>query len=212
VLVATQVVEVSLDVDFDQAFIEPAPIDALVQRMGRVNRAGTRKPASVVVFMEQVNRHRLYCECSESSHEATCRVRRSIEVLQSIQNPISEKDLVDAANHVYADGYRGEDKQAFNEGFNHPDIIDFEGRLLAGAHQDWVEQVIESTDGTVEMIPACLVDEYKARRQKGLWIEANALLVSIRVKSLGTLKANLNTASDPWVLNRPYSSAKGLEL
>lgn len=212
VLVATQVVEVSLDVDFDQAFIEPAPIDALVQRMGRVNRAGIRAPASVVVFREQVNRHRLYCECSKNSHEATCRVRRSIEVLQSIQNPISEKDLVAAANHVYAEGYQGEDKQAFDEGFNHPDIIDFEEQLLAGAHQDWVEQVIESTDGTVEIIPACLVDEYKARRQQGLWIEANALLVSIRVKSLSMLKANLNTASDPWVLNRPYSSTKGLEL
>ena len=35
VLVATQVIEVSLDVDFEQAFSEPAPIDALIQRFGR---------------------------------------------------------------------------------------------------------------------------------------------------------------------------------
>jgi CRISPR-associated endonuclease/helicase Cas3 len=48
-LVATQVVEVSLDVDFDILYTSAAPLEALLQRFGRVNRLGARPPADVVV-------------------------------------------------------------------------------------------------------------------------------------------------------------------
>ncbi|MBO4270956.1 CRISPR-associated helicase Cas3' [Microbispora triticiradicis] len=48
-VVATQVVEVSLDVDFDCLFTSAAPLEALLQRFGRVNRIAERPPADVVV-------------------------------------------------------------------------------------------------------------------------------------------------------------------
>jgi CRISPR-associated helicase Cas3/CRISPR-associated endonuclease Cas3-HD len=48
-VVATQVVEVSLNVDFDAIHTSGAPLEPLMQRFGRVNRLGTRPPADVLV-------------------------------------------------------------------------------------------------------------------------------------------------------------------
>lgn len=52
IVIATQVVEVSLDISYDVLVTELAPVDALVQRMGRVNRRGEGKLAPVVVYRQ----------------------------------------------------------------------------------------------------------------------------------------------------------------
>ncbi len=210
VLVATQAVEVSLDVDFDQGFFEPAPIDALIQRMGRVNRSGNRPQAKVIIFTKQVNPYRLYCECTGQSHKSMCRVKLTIDELQKLQNPISEKNLVEAADRVYGKGYQGEDKIKFEEGFNHPDIKEFENRLLAGTYQPWIDAIIKKTDGVLEVLPNSLWDKYEQKLKKGLWIEANSLLVPVRVKTLLYLQDILNKDNDPWIIYCQYSPEVGL--
>jgi CRISPR-associated endonuclease/helicase Cas3 len=50
VLISTQLVEVSLNIDFDILFTEIAPLDALLQRFGRVNRYGLRPKAEVRIY------------------------------------------------------------------------------------------------------------------------------------------------------------------
>jgi CRISPR-associated endonuclease/helicase Cas3 len=49
-LIGTQTVEVSLDIDFDLLITEPAPLDALLQRFGRVNRKGLKSPCPIYVL------------------------------------------------------------------------------------------------------------------------------------------------------------------
>lgn len=63
-LIATQVVEVSLDIDFDILFTENAPIDAIIQRAGRVNRSRNKdKKSKVIIFQhQQVAEEKIYNE------------------------------------------------------------------------------------------------------------------------------------------------------
>ncbi|MFB7576279.1 CRISPR-associated helicase Cas3' [Streptomyces sp. NPDC056165] len=48
-VVSTQVLEVSMDVDFDVLFTAAADLEALAQRFGRANRIAARPPADVIV-------------------------------------------------------------------------------------------------------------------------------------------------------------------
>lgn len=50
ILIATQVVEVSLDIDYNELFTEIAPFESLLQRFGRINRYMLRAPENVNVF------------------------------------------------------------------------------------------------------------------------------------------------------------------
>jgi len=51
--VTTQIVEASLDIDFDMLYTEMCPADSLLQRMGRCNRAGRYIPkySNIQVFL-----------------------------------------------------------------------------------------------------------------------------------------------------------------
>jgi CRISPR-associated endonuclease/helicase Cas3 len=204
-LVATQVVEVSLDVDFEQAFSEPAPIDAIIQRLGRVNRKGERSPANVVVFKEQIGNYPIYNGDT---------VSRSITELQSLSNPLQEMDLVDVANRVYQNGYNGEDLERYTNALNHPIIKCYKERLVAGFYNDWTEQIIEKTDGTLDLLPRCLAAQYASFKSMGLWLDSDRLLVPVRTTSLRYLSKYLDKNKDPdqWMINVPYSSSLGLSL
>lgn len=209
VLVATQVVEVSLNIDFHQAFFEPAPIDALAQRMGRVNRTGSRPPERVVVMHEQVSRHRLY---------DSDRSRQTVEELSTLNNPVSEDDLVSIANRVYRDGFNAEQQILFDMALSHPDLTEIESQLVAGAYQDWAERVLDQSDERVEVLPDYYEAKYQDLIERKLWLPATSLLVPVRSASLKNLQNDprrfrfVDTSVKPWIVHCPYDPKMGLDL
>ncbi|MDK2882207.1 MAG: CRISPR-associated endonuclease/helicase Cas3 [Bacillota bacterium] len=93
ILVATQIVEVSLDISYDSLFTEVAPVDALVQRMGRVNRKGTNSAAPVFVFQQ-------WDEGSEKIYGREI-LTWSWDLLNELPALPSDRDWVAVTNRLY---------------------------------------------------------------------------------------------------------------
>lgn len=108
ILIATQVVEVSLDIDFDILFSENAPIDALIQRAGRVNRKGGKKDTKVVVF-----KHSTIAE--EKIYDTPGILKKTFELLQQNHGKrLTEAEYIDLVDEVYKD-YDVENDTIFKE-------------------------------------------------------------------------------------------------
>ncbi|AEH25129.1 CRISPR-associated helicase/endonuclease Cas3 [Pyrococcus yayanosii] len=92
ILVATQVVEVSLDIDYDVMYTEAAPIDALVQRFGRVNRRGLKKGR---VYIFEPEGKRAYLPYDRAAFNA------SLNLLGELEQIGSELDLLRINDRFY---------------------------------------------------------------------------------------------------------------
>lgn len=209
ILVSTQVIEVSLNLDYQVCITEPAPIDALVQRFGRTNRYGDRAPESVIVLMEQLNKNEIYPKWI---------VEKTLENLKPLQNSVlSEKDLITVSDKVYETGYTPEDTEIFNRMLNHPEINEFDENILAGTYRNWVEEVIEGTDQVIEVLPEIYYKKYIELYGNKKWIEASMLLVNISysqykgIDKKGYIEATLED-SKVTVITAPYSKELGLKL
>lgn len=61
-VVATQVLEAGVDVSFSKIYREVAPLDNIIQAMGRLNREGGIKNATMVIFKSEKDDHTPYSE------------------------------------------------------------------------------------------------------------------------------------------------------
>lgn len=104
-LVATQVVEVSLDISFDTIFTEPAPIDALIQRFGRVNRRGDKGIVPVRIFTIGSDRDKYFYD--------TERIEKTLSVFQNGLE-LNEKITAELVEKVYCDGYNEKENHLFS--------------------------------------------------------------------------------------------------
>ena len=108
VLIATQVVEVSLDIDFDILYTENAPIDAIIQRAGRVNRKRQKEDTKVILFQHYEISEKIYDV--KGVLENTFKHFKKLDGQRLTENKLNElvdvvyKDLDIESNDKYIEG------------------------------------------------------------------------------------------------------------
>ena len=100
IVVSTQVVEVSLDISFDVMITEYAPIDAMIQRFGRVNRRRTKdtigKLKSIYVIAPSDNE-------KEARPYSVDVLKQSFNVLPDNGDVLNETEVQAMIDSVYPD-------------------------------------------------------------------------------------------------------------
>lgn len=171
-LVGTQAIEVSLDIDYDTIYTEPAPIDALIQRFGRVNRKRQKGLCLCHVFRESNEKdHFIY------DQEV---VKRSIDALDNIGFGcvLHEYDIQQMIDFVYPD-FKDKQKKDYEETYNCLKI-GIEERLHPLQYDEKAEKDFYDMFEGVKVLPVSLLNDYRNSIEQNRFIHADGLLVSIR--------------------------------
>jgi CRISPR-associated endonuclease/helicase Cas3 len=222
-LVGTQAIEVSLDIDYDVIFTEPAPLDALIQRFGRVNRKRSKDPCDCIVFRERN-------EIDKYIYEDDL-IGRTLGVLVEIEaknnGVIQEIELQKYIDLVYPN-FSEEAQREFDEVYIN--LKSHVNRLFPfDPSKEGEEAFYKQFDG-VKVVPAFYENSYRRLLEDFDFIGAEQLKVSLRssrfsryfntpaLENLEITVANPNrTDSQPitlnyFKLNKNYESDTGLDF
>jgi len=170
VLVATQVVEVSLDIDLDTIYTDPAPLEALIQRFGRINRQRRDKDlAAVYVFRQPADGQWIYSDAL---------IAGTLAILErECGKPIDESAIGTWLDEIY----EGEVAEQWQADFAHA-ASEFEATCIQGLRpfqsDDHLEELFYKAFDGIEVVPYGLYDMYETLREKEP-IRAGELLVPI---------------------------------
>lgn len=222
-LVGTQAIEVSLDIDFDIIYTEPAPLDALIQRFGRVNRKRQKGICPCIVFKERNSKDK-YVYSDEGV------VQRTIDELRTVidnnNGVIYEIKLQQMIDRVYPD-WSIDSKRDFDETKLYLSYSLANELLPLVNSLDKENEFYEKFDGK-KVLPVSLRSEYEKRLSNNEFIKADSLLVSIREsRFIGMLKNSEISRNDfffelkgkeklsdktTYVIKRKYDSELGLRV
>ena len=204
-LVGTQAIEVSLDIDYDVLYSEPAPIDALIQRFGRVNRKGWNKDkiATVNIFSEGSEKDKYIY-----NHEIVQKTVKSLENVDILKENIIQK-LVD---DIYADGYIGKDKEDFDRVQKH--FASFNRQIVPFINDNESEMEFYSLFQSYEVVPFKYKLDYLEEIEEGKYYEAMSYFLSINIGQFKKLEKEGNVELDgkTYFVDTKYDNKLGLML
>jgi CRISPR-associated endonuclease/helicase Cas3 len=207
-LVGTQTIEVSLDIDYDICFTEPAPIDALIQRFGRVNRRknddGTPLKGICPVFV--------FTKGSENDRfiYPEQKVAKTLDLLSGL-DLLHENLLQDITDKVYDDGF-GPKEAEFEETqrlFLH--LID-EQQPYCSTNRS--ESEFYRLFNAIEAVPLCYAAAYDECIQSGKIYDAMKYVVPLTLGQYHKLKSEnrVSENKERIVIDAKYDTETGLLL
>ncbi|PRX97921.1 CRISPR-associated helicase/endonuclease Cas3 [Allonocardiopsis opalescens] len=205
-VVATQALEVSLCLDFDRGASELAPVEALAQRAGRVNRRGHHPEGPVEFRVHRTDEHRPYDPGA---------ITAAWEALQTAPGPvISEQTIEDWLRLAYDTDWgrtwHAEARRARDE---------FTDTFLTFTdpfhdRSEFAEGLDKSFD-TVEVLHHDDIADYRRQRAEHPLL-ASGLLIPVRYTQLKVLEsaghADFDSKLRLWTTKAPYNTETGLDL
>lgn len=187
ICIATQVVEVSLNVDFDTLYTDPAPLEALLQRFGRVNRG---RPADspllpVHVFTQpSAEGNKPYLPYDQTLVEDSLRVLSDY----CAGRPIDEAQVTEMLGQIYSGAMLEiwERDYAASAATFREHVL---GKMkpFESANDDMKKKFYEMFDG-IDVLPTSLENDYYDAIEAKRFLEARQYLVNISYQTYAEFK------------------------
>lgn len=210
IVVATQVVEVSLNIDLDTIYTDPAPLEALLQRFGRVNRSRKERVYSPVhVFREPVNQQ----ESRPYDHHL---VEAGLAALEAWDGQlIDEAQVTDMLGAVYVGEARNRWEHAYGSTARSFTAI-LNGLVpFQSADIELRRRFFEMFDG-VQVLPAGCQEDYDNAIEERCYLDSMQYLVNMSYGQLQSLKRWAHQADEEFIYRLddavPYDSEYGLQI
>lgn len=194
-LIATQVVEVSLDIDYDFLYTENAPIDAIIQRAGRVNRGrNPQKQTEVIVFQNEEVEKRgavVYEEAAklrknDETGEEDSILSSTFKYLSNLSEDkkrLTEKDWLNAVDTIYKD-WDFTEHQSYQEGLKKYEVIQRNNLNYIMDFTSSLGEKVLTREGldTVSFIPHQFLERCKELKKSKQSHKMDEYVISVRRK------------------------------
>lgn len=198
-LVGTQAIEVSLNIDYDVLYTEPAPLDALIQRFGRVNRKGEKGIVPVKIFEKGSDQDKFIYKKEL--------VTETLEKLRAV-DVLDEHTIQKLVNQVYKNGFDEKQQKEFDS-----KLAEFKALDVLPYQKGEEEQFYRLFD-SIEIVPTQYELEYKNAIKEKRYLDAMGYATTIRYRKYCILLKDNMVEKDRYMsfVNCKYDEELGLLL